>query len=275
MSKPAPRRPSRTSTPKPRKIAGRDVPPAAAEPAAEESTSPSPSLSVSKPSKASKASKAPTPAKPPSRPAGDDEDRSRASALGSLGATRMLLVLVAVLAVLLALQGGWFYFHEKENDDRAEQAQVAAQADDDAGEDEPIAVPSGRPVVLNQLAVQEGVDAAAAAAQIMFARSWKTYDDGVDDAVKLMTVPFAEEYRATTDDVRREFIAKKTEVQVRVVAQSVVRANDTELEALIFLNQYIFRGQGENARTTYTPYRAVLTMVHTDSGWLVDGVDTK
>ena len=62
---------------------------------------------------------------------------------------------------------------------------------------------------------------------------------------------------------------------MRVVAQSVVRANDAELEALLFLNQYVFRGEGENAKSTYTPYRALVTMVHTDEGWLVDGVDTK
>jgi Mce-associated membrane protein len=109
----------------------------------------------------------------------------------------------------------------------------------------------------------------------MFARSWKTYDDGVADAVKLMTDGFAKEYRSTTDDVRKEFIAKKTQVEVRVVAQSVVRANADELEALIFLNQYIIRGEGKDAKTTYTPYRALLTMVHTDTGWLVDHLDTK
>jgi Mce-associated membrane protein len=62
---------------------------------------------------------------------------------------------------------------------------------------------------------------------------------------------------------------------VRVVAQSVVRANLTELEALVFLNQYVFRGEGDDAESTYTPYRALVTMVHTDKGWLVDGVDTK
>ncbi len=118
-------------------------------------------------------------------------------------------------------------------------------------------MPSGTPVVLNQLAVQEGVEAAAAAAEVMFARNWKNYEEGVDDAVALMTDEFAEQFRATTDDVQPEFVRKKTEVQVRVVAQSVVRANDAELEALIFLNQYVFRGEGKDAKSTYTPYRAL------------------
>ena len=82
--------------------------------------------------------------------------------------------------------------------------------------------------------------------------------------------------QASDDSGRTVSVAlEKTQVQVRVVAQSVRRANDTELEALLFLNQYTIKGQGEDARTTYTPYRALLTMVHTDKGWLVDGVATK
>lgn len=191
----------------------------------------------------------------------------------------MLLVLVAVFVVLLLLQGLWFFLHERENDDRSAAAEDTASEsqDDDLGDDDPIPVPDGRPVVLNQLAVQEGVEAAALAAQTMFARNWDSYDQGVEDAVALMTEEFAEQYRETTDDVRRKFIAEKTQVQVRVVAQSVARANDTELQALLFLNQYTVKdeAEGEDGTTTYTPYRALVTMVHTDGGWLVDAVETK
>lgn len=275
MSRNLPRRPSRTTTPKPRKIAGRDAAPADTTPAdgapAEDAADDAPTGGPP----STQPGRTP-PRKPPTGPPADaasqepDPGAQHARPLASPAVTRALLVLVGVLAGLLALQGLWFYLHDRENDDRA--AAVSGSADD---EDGAIPVPSGRPVVLNQLAVQEGVEAAAAAAQTMFARNWKTYDDGVDNAVTLMTEEFAEEYRSTTDDVRREFIAKKTDVQVHVVAQSVVRANEAELEALVFLNQYVFRGEGEDASTTYTPYRAVLRMVHTDNGWLVDGLETK
>ena len=37
-----------------------------------------------------------------------------------------------------------------------------------------------------------------------------------------------------------------------MVGQGVVRANDTELQALVFLNQYVIRGEGEDAETTRT-----------------------
>ena len=175
-----------------------------------------------------------------------------------------------MLVLALVLQCGWFVWNAVRD------VEVAASSSSDDGDDEgPISVPSGKPVVLNQLAVQEGVQAAADAAEVMFARNWKNYDEGVDNAVALMTDEFGEEFRTTTEDVREEFVRKETEVQVRVVAQSVVRANDTELEALVFLNQYVFRGEGDDAKSTYTPYRALLTVVHTNEGWLVDRVDTK
>jgi Mce-associated membrane protein len=184
-----------------------------------------------------------------------------------------MLAVLGLLVVVLIVQCAWFVWNSVRDEEVA--ADSSAGTSNDVDEYVPISVPEGRPVQLNQLAVQEGVDAAASAAQLMFARDWKSYDKGVDSAAELMTEAFADEYRVTTEDVRREFVAKKTEVQVRVVAQSVVRANLTELEALVFLNQYVFRGEGDAAESTYTPYRALVTMVHTDKGWLVDGVDTK
>lgn len=267
MSRPAPRRQSRTNTPRPRKIAGRDA--GSLEPDAAAESAPVGPAAPAGP---------PKPPKPPVARTPEPQDGDGPSLLDSETASRVLLVLVGVFVVLLVLQGVWFYVHQQENDDRAATAAAASRSDDDKNDDDsyvPLTVPSGRPVVLNEVAVQEGVEAAAGAAQIMFARDFKSYDDGVDNAVTLMTDDFAQQYRATTDDVRREFINNKTQVQIRVVAQSVVRATDTELEALVFLNMFTIKGVGDDASTTYTPYRAVLKMVHTDTGWLVDGVDTK
>lgn len=253
MSRSTPRRPSRTTTPRPRKIAGR------------EETTETSAAAEAAPAKSSRAAaEPPKPPKPPRRPVADGTDETRPG--DASGRTSTLLAGVGVLVLVLVLQCAWFVW----NAVRDEAVTSAPVATDGA-----VVVPSGRPVVLNQVSVQGGVEAAAAAAQVMFARSWKRYDEGVEDAVALMTEDFGEEFRTTTEDVRAEFVRTKTEVEVRVVAQSVVRANETELEALVFLNQYVFRGQGEEGTSTYTPYRALLTMVHTDAGWLVDGVDTK
>jgi Mce-associated membrane protein len=62
-------------------------------------------------------------------------------------------------------------------------------------------------------------------------------------------------------------------VDVRLRGQSVVRANDTELQALIFMDQFTTRGADQ--KTVISPYRVLMTMVHTDDGWLVDDVATK
>jgi len=271
MSRPAPRRQSRTNTPRPRKIAGRDAGPLEPD-VGVESAPVEPAAPGGPP-------KPPRTPKPPVARTPEPESGDGPSLLDSETTSRVLLALVGGFVVLLVLQGVWFYLHQQENDDRAATAAAASDSNDEQTDEEdsyePLTVPSGRPVVLNEVAVQEGVEAAAAAAQIMFARDFKSYDDGVDNAVTLMTDDFAQQYRATTNDVRREFINNKTQVQIRVVAQSVVRATDTELEALVFLNMFTIKGVGDDASTTYTPYRAVLKMVHTDTGWLVDGVDTK
>jgi Mce-associated membrane protein len=256
MTRPTPRRPSRTTTPRPRKIAGQSVPPAGDDARPVEEQHDEPGWTPMEDADAD----APV--------AKDDPEPGRAGALASPRVTRVLTVVVAVLVLLLLLQGVWFVVHQSRNDGSTAVA-------DERAPGEPIQVPADRPVVLSQLAVQEGVDAAAHAAETMFARDYEGYDEGVEQATTLMTDDFAEEYRETTDDVKDEFIAKKTAVEVRVVAQSVVRANAAELEALIFLNQYVFRGKGEDATTAVTPYRALLTMVHTDRGWFVDGVETK
>ena len=87
-----------------------------------------------------------------------------------------------------------------------------------------------------------------------------------------MTDTFAAEYRETAAAVRQEFIENKTEQEVKVVGQSVVQASSEQVQALLFLDQYVVRaGKG----TSVTPYRALVTMVHTDNGWLVDDIETQ
>jgi Mce-associated membrane protein len=265
MTRSTPRRPSRTTTPRPRKIAGQGGSGTPDAEAPESSTDPA---SEAHHEDEADSGAAPPPDEP-TRTGRSDDDVGGGRPRGPLVAG-VLIVLVATLALVLVGQVAWFVVDAVRDDDSA-----AVDDSTTGGEGGAIAAPAGRPVVLDQLAVQEGVDAAAHAATTMFARDWETYDQGVAEATELMTSEFAEEYGRTTDDVKQEFVAKKTKVEVQVVAQGVVRANDSELEALIFLNQYIFRGRGKDATTVVTPYRAVLTMVHTDRGWFVDDVQTK
>ena len=242
MSRPTPRRPasSRGVTPRPRRIAGQSSAPRADAPA-----------EVADPATTAD----PTP---------HDGDRPTGRAgrmLASPRTTRVLIAVLAALAVLLVAQGVWWL-----SSDEPERA-VAR----DGGS---VTVPSGLPVVADELAVLDGVEAAAKAAQEIVAVDHKKYDEEVDAAAKLMTADFEEQYRTTAEDIEAEFVAQKSVVQVNVVAQGVVRANRTELEALVFLNQVVERVRDGEPETVVTPFKVLVTMVHTDQGWLVDGLET-
>ncbi len=247
-----PKKSSRAATPRPRRIAGERP-----EPTEESVEAPEAEVEPD------------VPHEPPpddSWPVEGPEDDAGASVFSSPRLTKILLRVAAVLAVILIAEAAWAVIREMSEDDPPKQAPVAEGA---------IAVPEGRPVLPTELVVQEGVEAASKAVQTLVARTFSDYDAEVEAALELLTPTFAEEYTETTDDVRDEFIASKTTVDVRVTAQGVVRANDTELQALVFLDQYVVRNEGKDPKTSRTAYRALLTMVNTDDGWLVEDLQTE
>ncbi|GAB3860217.1 hypothetical protein GCM10028801_22630 [Nocardioides maradonensis] len=254
MSPQQPRRPasSRGGTPRPRKIAGRTTEPE--QPVEETPADAAPTT-------------APTAAAPErvADPAPAGEPAATWSSLfAGARLTRGLVVVLAVLVVLLVLQGAWFLQH------KLREPKTTAQ--DAMGQ---VVVPPGRPVVMNQSDVDQGVDEAAKDAVLLIKRDYRTYDADVAKGVDVLTSRFAPQFRSTTSDVKHDFIAAKTSVDAKVVAQGVVRANDTQLQALLFLDQYVTKGTGKQRRLTYTPYKVLVTMVHTDHGWLVDHLDTQ
>lgn len=255
MSPDTPRRTksSRAATPRPRRIAGERASDQAESPVEDASPETEPDGPQEPP---------PSDAWPVEGP----EDDDGGSVFGSHRLTKILLKVAAVLAVILLAEAAWAVVREVSEDDPPERPKVAEGA---------IAVPEGRPVLPTELVVQEGVEAAAKAAQTLVSRTFGDYDAEVDAALELITPNFATEYRETTDAVREEFISRKTTVQVRVVGQGVVRANDTELQALLFLDQYVIRNEGKDPKTSRTVYRALLTMVNTDDGWLVEDLQTE
>ncbi|TYL49615.1 hypothetical protein FXB39_13045 [Nocardioides sp. BGMRC 2183] len=191
----------------------------------------------------------------------DGNDRRLTSVVGSARMTRGLLVVLTLLALVLVGQTVWFVLGDDE---------ASARADD-----APISVPEDRPIQMNASDAQSGAEAAATALVDIVARKSKSYDEDVAKASESMTERFAAEYQETTDQIRDEFVASQTDVQARVVGQGVVRASPSEMEVLVFLNQYVTKGEKKERKTTYAPYRAVVTVVNTDRGWLVDGLATK
>lgn len=161
-----------------------------------------------------------------------------------------MLVVAIVLLVGIAAAEGWYLWLRED----------------------PV-VSAARPVVTGEVSHRSAVDAASKATDEIFSTSYKNYDEQVDDAVsKMVDNNFADEYRQTAEDSRDGILDEKVEIQVEVAAASVVRADESQVQALLFLNQYVTT-DGKN--TTYTPYRALVTVVDTDQGWLVSDFETK
>lgn len=258
MSRPTPRRPasSRGSTPRPRKIAGQA---GAARPDEVEETAP---VDVAGSEESAK-----TPAKATAKVTvnrvSTTSPDGRPGILARQKTTQVLIATLALVGIASAAQFGILLREELTDDDSRP-----------APSDGQLTVPDGLPVVADELAVLDGVEQAAKAAQEIVAIDYESYGDEVAKASELMTSQFEEQYRTTADDIEDEFVANKTRVEANVVAQGVVRANRTRLEALVFLNQVVSRERDGEPETVVTPYKVLVTMVHTDQGWLVDNLDT-
>jgi Mce-associated membrane protein len=136
-------------------------------------------------------------------------------------------------------------------------------------------VSAERPVVTGELTHRAAVEAAARSTEQILSTSWQDYDDQVDQAAEMMTDTFAEEYRETAEGIADQFVKQRTKLQVKVVAQGVVQASPEQVQALLFLNQYVEKRQDGKPATSYAQYRALVTVVKTDHGWLVSNIETK
>ena len=134
---------------------------------------------------------------------------------------------------------------------------------------------AARPVVVGDATRGEAVETAARSTEAILSTSYEDYDDQVAQATDKMTATFAKEYQQTADSIRDQFVAQKTKLQVKAVGQSVVQASPEQVQALLFLNQYVEKVVDGRPKTDYAQYRALVTVVHTDQGWLVSDIDTK
>ena len=136
-------------------------------------------------------------------------------------------------------------------------------------------VSAKRPVVTGELDSRTAVQAAAQDTQEILSTTYQDYDGQVAKATDRMTDTFAAQYKQTADGIKDQFVANKTKLQVKAVAQGVVQASPQQVQALLFLNQYVEKVQDGQPRTSFAQYRALVTMVHTDKGWLVSNIETQ
>ena len=141
--------------------------------------------------------------------------------------------------------------------------------------DDTPSISADRPVVVGSLTQRAAVDAAARATEQMFSTTYQDYESQIDQATSVMTDDFADQYRETAEGIEEPFVAARTTQTVEVVEQGVVQASPSQVQALLFLNQYVEKTQDGQPRTAYSQYRALVTVVHTDHGWLVSDVDTQ
>jgi Mce-associated membrane protein len=129
-----------------------------------------------------------------------------------------------------------------------------------------------RPVVIGDIDAGTAVETAAQDAARIFTTSWRTYDAHLTRVSALMTDRFATQYRTSAAPVRARMVASRMRTSTKVAASGVVRATPDQVLALLFLDQRTSTGRGA---PSYDARRALVTMVHTDRGWLVDNVQTQ
>jgi hypothetical protein len=233
-------RPSRVPTSRPRKLAGQQRP--RPEPAETERP-----VESEAPEGLQDHDAPPPPEPPEPEPVPEPEWPDETPAPPSRRTTIALAAVIVVLAALAAWQS-WYLW----------------------GQDDPV-VSSQRPVVVSPLTANSVVDTAAKAATQIISASHESYDAEVDEAAKMMTPSFAEDFRQTKEEIRDDFIASKTKVTADISEQGVVTASPEQVVALIFLTQ---NTQQPNEPLDVVQYKVEVTMVHTSSGWLVSNLKT-
>ena len=116
-----------------------------------------------------------------------------------------------------------------------------------------------RPVVITDVAA-------------IFSTTWRRYGAHLSSVQALMTPEMATRYRTTSSPVSSHVVSSRTNTTTRVAASGVVSADSDRVLALLFLDQRTTVG---GAGPSYAARRALVTMVHTDDGWLVANVQTR
>lgn len=238
---------SRNPTGRPRKVAGQQPAP--------DQTEPDSVVEPVEPVDPVETADEPAPAAQTKRQQAPKEPKQPKQRSGAVGGLRTTIALVVALVLLIGV-GAFEIFYLTSDDEPAPSAD--------------------RPVVTGELSHRAAVEAAASSTEEILSTSYKNYDEQVDQATAKMTDTFAKEYQQTSDEIKDQFVASETELQVEAVAQGVVRASSDEVQALLFLNQYVQK-KDENGqpKTDYAQYRALVTVVHTDHGWLVSKIETQ
>lgn len=266
---------SRTPASAPRRIAGRGSRPV---PPRDETAPPMPVAGPPGPPDPPAPHAQPGRSAPPASPADPPASEEGGRAAELLNHPRTTAVLCALVAALL-LVGLAELAYAKAPDSR-----VWFWQDDAAGGAsacEPVEVGADfevpeRPITVPLLDWRNANQVAADLTVKILNQDWKTFDEHVDEVAELATGTFAKEYPQTAADTRERFLSNKAEYDFAVVGQSVVQACPARMTSLLFLNQFVYKGEGEQ-RTGPDVFqvRVVVTTVREDGEWLVADLDAQ
>lgn len=177
---------------------------------------------------------------------GDQPPAPRSTLLTRSTTTRVLVSLLIVLAVVGAVE---LYLLAKD----------------------PLQPTDDRPVSVSELDTQLAVDDATRQLTEILEFSWRDYDEQTQDALsRIDDGEFKEEYAQTAEDTRSKVLEQKAEYSVEVLGSGVIEAGPDEVTTLVFLNQIVFRGQGQNrVGPEVYPFRIEVTTVRDGDRWLV------
>ena len=134
---------------------------------------------------------------------------------------------------------------------------------------------AARPIVTGEVSHRAAVEAAARSTEQILSTTYQDYDKQVDQATSKMTDTFAADYSKLADSLKDKYAQQQMKLTVKAVAQGVVQSSPQQVQALLFLNQYVEKVQDGKPATAYSQYRALVTVVHTDQGWLVSDIKTQ
>ncbi len=109
--------------------------------------------------------------------------------------------------------------------------------------------------------------AGTSAAQVIFSYDYRTFDAGVAKAKPYLTGAFAKEYADTTASLKATAQQEQAVVQAQVSAASVIESDGSQVQVLLYLNQY--RRNTNISGEKVDQNRVVLTLVRVGGGWKV------
>ncbi len=186
------------------------------------------------------------PAPEPAAPVPAEESRGRFAA--ALDSFRLLVVLVVLCLVLAAVAGfAWWRAENPSGDDASAGPITSADARD------------------------AGLQEATRVTQQVLSYDWKTLDEDITAAEKLLAPSFRGEYSKAMEGVKAQTVKNQVKLTADAVATSIVSASAERVQALVFVNQVT------TAKGTGSPRldqnRVLVTLTRHGGEWRVSKMD--